>query len=633
MHQRRSLELFAHYLAPLWPGATLLTALVVAGVLLQLASPQILRSFIDATQQATPMDALGSLAVLYLAVELVRRGAAVGATYAGAAVGGLATNALRSDLLRHCLLLDMPFHKRHSPGELVERLSGDVGALANFFSQFAVRLASNALLVIGILALLFREDWRVGTGLTAYAALTFAVLRALQPLGVRRRAAAREAAASQSAFLEEHLRGTEDVRANGAEPYVLARADVLSRALLLRQRAAQLVNEATFVASNFLFVAGTAVGLVLGAVLYARGEATVGTAFLIVSYARMLFGPLERIREQAQDFQGASASIGRIDVILSEQGAVTDRSPSERRSLPEGPLGLTFDRVSFRYDDGIDPSRGAEDTMGAQDDRARALRDVSFSLAPGRVLGLLGRTGSGKTTLTRLLFRLYDPTEGSIRLGAADLREVPLAELRRRVALVTQDVQLFWGTVRDNVTLFDRAVPDERVVAALTDVGLEAWYRALPQGLDTVLAAGGSGAHDQSGGEAQLLAFARVFLKDPDIVVLDEPSSRLDPATERLLQRATDRLLARRTGIVIAHRLETVRSVDDVLVLEDGRTCEHGRREALERDPSSRYAQLLRGAAGSVVGGAMDPADPAADPSSLRPLGVNSPQGSAEVPA
>jgi ABC-type multidrug transport system fused ATPase/permease subunit len=604
MPHNRYLQLLTRYLTPLWPGTALLTALVAGGVALQLAAPQILRSFIDVTQTAPSPDAIGPLAVLYLAVELLRRAATLGASYVGAVIGGSATNALRSDLLRHCLLLDMPFHKRHTPGELVERLSGDVGSLANFFSQFAVRIASDSLLIVGILALLFREDWRVGLGLTAYAGLTFATLRAIQPLAVRRGAAAREASAAQMGFLEERLRGTEDIRASGAEAHVLHSASQLAHTLLLRQRAAQLVSQITAVAGNFLFAAGTATGLLVGAILFTRGDATVGTAFLIVAYTSMLVAPLDRIREQAQDFQGASASIGRIDHILTQTPTVANPPPTTRATLPAGPPSIQFDQVSFHYEDSSEES---------------VLDDVSFHLEPGHTLGLLGRTGSGKTTLTRLLFRLYDPTSGSIRLSGINLTALPLAHLRYRVALVTQDVQLFQTTVRDNVAFFDPSVPDAKIVAALEDVGLGPWYRTLPHGLDTPLGQGALGSYGLSAGEAQLLAFARVFLKDPDLVILDEASSRLDPATERLLERATDRLLGRdpaggvhpstrtRTAIVIAHRLDTIRRVDDVLILEDGRIAEHGPRETLAKDPSSRYSHLLRVGGDGLLAGGTEP--------------------------
>jgi ATP-binding cassette subfamily B protein len=246
-------------------------------------------------------------------------------------------------------------------------------------------------------------------------------------------------------------------------------------------------------------------------------------------------------------------------------------------SIPGGALGLEFDDVSFAYDD--------------DGDDAPVLRDLSFRLERGRVLGLLGRTGSGKTTLSRLLFRFYDPTSGAIRLGGADTRAARLAELRRRVAIVTQDVQLFSASVRDNLTFFDRSVPDARILTVIHELGLDAWYHQLPAGLDTRLGSGGAGL---SAGEAQLLAFVRVFLRDPGLIVLDEASSRLDPATERLIERAVDSLLRDRTGVIIAHRLGTVQRADEILVLEEGQVREHGERQALARDPSSRFSELLR---------------------------------------
>jgi ATP-binding cassette, subfamily B, bacterial len=218
-------------------------------------------------------------------------------------------------------------------------------------------------------------------------------------------------------------------------------------------------------------------------------------------------------------------------------------------------------------------------------------------LPAGRALGVVGRTGSGKSTLMRLAARLYDPSEGVVRLGGIGLRETRLAELRRRVGVVTQDVQLFRASVRDNMTLFDPRLDDARIQCALHDLGLGDWFRALPHGLDTELA-----PDAVSAGEAQLLAFTRVFLQDPSLVVLDEASSRLDLATERLIEHAIQRLFAGRTAIVIAHRLETLRLVDDILVLADGRIVEYDRRDCLVADESSRFARLLRaGSAGILV--------------------------------
>ncbi len=209
----------------------------------------------------------------------------------------------------------------------------------------------------------------------------------------------------------------------------------------------------------------------------------------------------------------------------------------------------------------------------------------------------MGRTGSGKTTLTRLLLRFYDPLAGIVRLGGIDLREMHLAEIRARIGLVTQEVQIFHASVRDNLTLFDDSVPDERINAVLDSVGLTDWLRKLPKGLDTLLGSGGVGL---SAGQAQVLACARILLRNPDLVILDEPSSRLDPATDRLVHTALGQLLAGRTGILVAHRLATLSYADDILVLEDGQVREYGSRLALAADPTSRFAELLRVEASEV---------------------------------
>jgi len=219
------------------------------------------------------------------------------------------------------------------------------------------------------------------------------------------------------------------------------------------------------------------------------------------------------------------------------------------------------------------------------------LSDLSFQLKPGAVLGLLGRTGSGKTTLARLIFRLYDPKSGCIEINGGDLRNAHLEDLRRNIAIVTQDVQLFRASVRDNLTFFDRSIPDEQIIVTLEQLELGDWYRSLPQGLDTALE---TGSRSLSAGEAQLLAFTRVFLRNPGLVILDEASSRLDPATEQRLERAIDKLLQNRTAIIIAHRLGTVHRADEIMILDGGNVSEYGDRQHLAADPASRFHQLLQ---------------------------------------
>jgi ABC-type multidrug transport system fused ATPase/permease subunit len=331
-----------------------------------------------------------------------------------------------------------------------------------------------------------------------------------------------------------------------------------------------------------LFSVGTAVAFVVGARLYQVGELTLGAVYLIVHYTGMLSQPMQRILQEMEKLQQAGAGVARIQELLAEQSTI-EQSPDNTLQLPSqhGPLAVLFDHVSFGYTKNKDKQLQSE----------FVLHDLSFCLEAGRVLGLLGRTGSGKTTLARLLARLYDPNHGHIQLGGIDLCQAPPAELRRRVGVVTQHVQLFHATVRDNLTFFDPAVSDAQILQLLEELGLMRWYASLEHGLDTLLATDGGGL---SAGEAQLLAFTRVFLKDPGLVILDEASSRLDPATEQLIERAVDRLLQNRTAIIIAHRLATVQRADEILILDQGRIQEHGLRVQLAADPCSRFAQLLQ---------------------------------------
>jgi ABC-type multidrug transport system fused ATPase/permease subunit len=623
-------RLLTTYLRPQRAHVALLAVLLLAGIGLQLLNPQVIRYFIDTAQAGGPTRALLLAALVYLVAGLLGRGLAFATSYVSLNIAWRATNALRGDLTRHCLRLDMPFHKTHTPGEMIERVDGDALALAEFFSQMVVKMAGNALLVIAILYLLYRENAAAGLILTAYTALVVAVLAGTQNLGAKRWAAARQAWAEQSSYLEEHIAGSEDIRGVGAEQYVLDKLLGIMRSLTERARGGWMANALGFSITNFLYVVGYGLGLAIGAYLYTRGSITIGAAFVMVYYVGMLAAPLNAIRDQAQELQQATGSVDRINELFALQPQVVE---TLRAALPAGALSVTFENVSFAYNDEMtnDERRGTNDEGQTTNDESHstqdgirnteyatrtlapalplrfasgtgvrfgasagvthhASRNISFSLPPGRVLGVLGRTGSGKTTQTRLLFRLYDPTSGTIRLGGADLRDVALDDLRGRVGMVTQDVQLFGASVRDNIALFDPRVTDEQIHAALARLDLSDWLQKLG-GLDAELAADGAGI---SAGEAQLLAFTRLLLRDPGLVILDEAASRLDPITEARLERAIDRLLAGRTAIVIAHRLRTVDRADDILILEEGRVVEFGPRQQLADDPSSRFYRLLQ---------------------------------------
>jgi ABC-type multidrug transport system fused ATPase/permease subunit len=576
MLPRLDRALLATYLRPEWPRAALLALLLFAGIGLQLANPQIARDFIDQAKAGEPFERLVRIALLFIGVALLTQAATVAETYVAEDLGWRTTNALRVDLTRHVLDLDASFHADHSAGELIERIDGDVSAVADFFARFVVQVLGSVVFLLGVLVLLYREDWRVGALLTffALAALGFMTQRG-GFVGERSRAA-RQAAADLSGYLEERLGGLPDLKTSGADGYAMRRLHERMAARFHRARASIVAGSIFYVAVSLLFVLGAGAALGLSAWLYGAGAISLGTVYLVFRYTGMLRQPLDRLSRQMNSFQQATGGIVRVRELLATETRVTDGPGA---TFPPGPLAVELEGVWFGYE--VEP----------------VLRDVSFRLEPGAVLALLGRTGSGKTTLSRLLFRLHDPTAGVVRLGGAvsspggvDLRRARLDDLRARVGLVTQDVQLFQGTLRDNVSLFDRGMPDARLTDIFAALGLDDWLRALPAGLDTPLGGGGRGL---SAGEAQLVALARVFLQDPGLVILDEASSRLDPATERLIERAVDRLLAGRTAVVIAHRLATVDRADQILILEDGRVAELGPRAALAADRGSRFARLL----------------------------------------
>ncbi|MBV7338344.1 ABC transporter ATP-binding protein/permease [Chloroflexi bacterium TSY] len=618
LHTWSSWPLLITYLKPHRGKVFILTLLLISSTLLQLANPQVIRAFIDAvqigpTQSNPPLPTLIRLALLFLGISVAKYVVKLAETYVSERIAWLSTNRLRADLTRHCLHLDMTFHHAHPPGELIERIDGDVGQLARFFSQLMIQVVGNLLLMLGILIALYGEDWCIGLAFTIFAIMTVVIMLTMRDFATYQLRDEREASANLFSFLEERLSGTEDIRANGAAAYILHQLTHLMRKLW--QKSVRAAARSAIFGSVIVvwFEIGTVFALVLGIVLLTMGAISIGTVYLIYAYTRMLTTPLMLLTQEMQHLQEARASLIRINELYRTESTIVERSirsdgdeqqfASQVTSAP----CVEFQHVEFNYDTPpmINPTNDLPALSFNQPasthesitvkmegtQQNRVLRDLSFRLDAGRTLGLLGRTGSGKTTIARLLLRLYEPQNGVIRLGDIDIRDFSLSDLRRRVGIVTQDVQLFNATIRENLTIFDATISDGQIQNVLDELGLGDWLGGLPAGLDSTLEANSGGL---SAGEAQLLAFARVLLKEPDLVILDEASSRLDPATERLIDRAVTRLLHQRTGIVIAHRLTTVQRVDEIMILESGQICEHGPRTQLAADADSRFSQLLR---------------------------------------
>jgi ATP-binding cassette subfamily B protein len=578
---QRYWKLLFDYIRPQRRSVILLSVLILGNIGLQLINPQIIRYYLDTAEASNQLDKLMGAAAIFVGVAIANQLIQIIATYVGENLAWIATNALRADLALHCLKLDMTFHKKYKPGELIERVDGDVNQLANFFSQLVVRLGGNLLLVIGVLVLLALFDWRLGVWITIVALLGMLSLDWLNKRTIPRWQAVREADARLFGLVEEWLNGTEEIRTNAAEPFIMRGLYQSLRQRWQKILAAMRIQVLVADLPLGVFALAYTGAHIVSNTLFRDSLMTIGQVYLIFYYLDILKGPLWDMLRQVQDLQRAAASINRVAELRQVQPALHD-GPGWK--VQPGPLAVAFTDLSFHYEDDPDTD---------------VLKEISLQIRPGTVLGLLGRTGSGKSTLTKLLFRFYDPTRGGIRIGNGfsnnkeliDIRQARQSELRNRIGMVTQEVQIFQASLRHNLTVFDEQIPDARILAVIEEVGLGDWFENLPSGLDTLLESAGGG---MSAGEAQLLAFARVLLTDPGLVILDEASSRLDKATEGRIEKAIDRLLQGRTGIIIAHRLSTVERADEIMILEDGQIAEHGSRLVLAKDPSSLFYHLLQ---------------------------------------
>jgi ATP-binding cassette subfamily B protein len=547
-----------------WAGLGMLVAVTSA---LTLAGPLVVRRLIDDAAAGATASEITRFALVFLAIAVVTQLLSVGVAWAATAVAWKTTNGLRMQMARHVLDLDHEFHRTHTPGELIQRVDGDITSVSDFLGTVLTKAAGAAMLLGGMIIVLTVLDWRLGIGMGVYVGLALFVVLQSRDRAISESSEEMGALGRLYGGIEERLTAGEDLRANGAADHVAWRFIEDSEEALtsaVRRERAFLVMW-WFVQGAV--AAGWVLALVLGAILTNANVISIGTAFLLFQYVLLIARPLEEVVHELETVQKANGAMVRVVDLLGIRSVIVDDGVV---SPPEGPLSIDAGAIGFDYGDD-----------------QPVLRDVDVQIAAGRSVGIVGRTGSGKTTFSRLLLRLVEVTSGDLKLGGIPIADVPIVELRRRVALIPQEVELFTGTVRDNVTLFDDAPRDDDVVAALRGVGLDSLAEA---GIHRELGTAGAGL---SAGEAQLLALARVWLRDPDLLVLDEATARVDPDTELRLEVAVATLMQGRTTLVIAHRLSTLRSVDEILVFEHGRVVEQGERIELIGDDDSKFANLL----------------------------------------
>jgi ATP-binding cassette subfamily B protein len=589
-----------------------LLALILVQTGIELLSPLIFRDLIDYTLPNGDAGRLNLLAVGLLLIPIANNILSIIIRKFNSTIGEGVIYDLRSRLFAHMQGMSLRFFTHTSTGELMSRLNNDVVNAQTAISDTIVGTITSVIHVVATLFVMLTLDWR----LTALGLVVFPiVVVAARRLGVRLRRIAREAMdlnAQMNAMMNETLNisGTLLVKLFGRKRMETKRFD--DRAARVRDIGVKrAVMERQFWGLvGLVWAVGTAIAYWGGGHLVLSGVFTIGTIVAFSSYLSQIYGPLEYLSHAPMEFATSAVSFERVFEVIDLPLEIDDRP--EAKALDQVRGELTFENVSFNYEASGDGLLNEVSRYGRMDDvravlsggessadegeiketksqaRETALEHISFNLRPGQLAALVGPSGAGKTTLTYLIPRLYDPSRGNILIDGHDLRDVTLESLAANIGMVTQETFLFHDTIRMNLLYAKLDATQAELEAACKAANIHDFIADLPQGYDTIV---GERGYRLSGGEKQRLAIARVILKDPRILVLDEATSHLDSQSEVLIQDALEKIMADRTSIVIAHRLSTILAADLILVMDRGRIVERGTHSELLA-AGGLYAQL-----------------------------------------
>ena len=515
------------------------------------------------------------IGILFITV-LLRLGLQGFQSYNIQSVGQRLTARIRNDLFAHSMSLSLRFHDKMPVGKLLTRLTSDVDALSEVFGSGAVGVLADfvSLIVISITMILI--EWRLGLLLLIVQIPVTLFILWLQKRYRKQNYKVREELSQLNANFQENLQGLEVVQ--------MFRRQSLNGQNFFKTGTnyKHAVNGTIFYDSSisafieWVSLAAVALVISLGGYMVTAGAMGLGTLTTFILYSQRLFEPLRQLAERFTQIQGGLTAVERISELLEKKIEIYDHinPKAENKELLNSNKTLLgevlFENVSFFY---------REDEP--------IINDLSFKIKPGDHVALVGPTGSGKTTLIRLLCRLYEPQKGNIYIDGQNIKSIPIDSLRKQLGVVLQDTFLFSGNVADNLRL-DSSIDNQRLKDVCSDLGLDNLLRKLPNGLDTYIRERGG---NLSSGERQLLSIARVAIRDPKILIMDEATAFMDPSTEATLQRDLDRLLEKRTALVIAHRLATIEASDRILVMRKGSLIEEGTHEEL-RALGGLYSQL-----------------------------------------
>ncbi len=540
-------------------------------------------SLLDRFLSSDPMRGIAQIAAMYVGILLFSFVLEFVQTYVMQWAGQKVMFDLRSQIFRHLQRLHIAFYDRNPVGRLVTRVTTDVDALNEMFTSGVVSIFEDIFVLIGIVVIMLNMSWRL-------ALITFAVLPVIFFATSLFRKAVRDsyrrirvAIARINAYLQEHVSGIVVLQLFNREKKSYERFERINRVHMDAYKDAIMAHAIYYPVVEVLSAVAIASVIWFGGGQVVRQTVTLGVLVAFMQYAQRFFRPIQDLSEKYNILQSAMASSERIFKLLDTPAEIV--TPAKRKS-PEGPGRIEFDDVWFAY---RTMAQAAEEAarkgeklkavaLGGEDEFDWVLRDVSFAIEPGETVAFVGHTGAGKTTIISLLLRFYDVQRGAIRIDGVDIRDMDLADLRRRFGVVLQDPFLFSGTLADNIRLGSLWIEDDAIEDAAEQVNVADFIRSLPGGFTEEVRERGS---TLSTGQKQLISFARALAHDPKILILDEATSSVDTETEFRVREALTRMVEGRTSIVIAHRLSTIQRADKIIVMHKGRVREIGSHQQL----------------------------------------------------